>query len=104
MGVWTCFVCGGEVVPGQRFTFLSKGPVHLECLEREVKSRGLYTEDTKILFSALLTLLDNIVFFRELKAQSKSDEVRNALHELQKSSETGAAKITRAIEKRINLD
>jgi len=89
------------VVPGQRFTFLSRGPVHLECLEREARSRGLYEGDVERLFSALLILLDGIVLFRELKEGSEAEDVRGILHELQKSFEAGAAKITRVIEKKV---
>ncbi|WP_082398142.1 DUF2175 family protein [Aeropyrum camini] len=30
---WTCGICGGTIIEGQRFTFIpGKGAVHFECL------------------------------------------------------------------------
>ncbi len=100
---WVCFVCGREVRVGQRFTFVSKGPVHLDCLEGLAREGGVYSGDVERLFRALKTLLDNIVLFRELREAARGEAVKSLLHELQKSSEAGAAKVTKLIESNIEL-
>ena len=94
---WICFVCGKPVIPGQRFTFMSKGPIHLECLTRLTEKRD--GRDVKNLLEGLSILLDNIVRFRELRNMSDDEETKGLFYDAQKAAELHAAKLTKKIER-----
>lgn len=91
---WKCAACGEEILEGQVFTFYKKGPVHWECLEKEV-APGLYKDVDK----AALLRLDHylhqgIVIVKELEYLAQSEEVRSKIAEVRKQLEVMAAKLT----------
>lgn len=100
---WLCFSCEGDITLGQKFTFLSKGPVHLECLYKEIVSRGVFKGDVELLFNALSIILDEIIRFREFKESSESKDIQEIFYELQKAAEVNAAKLTRKLESLVDL-
>ncbi|GEM_PF-248826 len=98
---WTCGVCGGEVIEGQRFTFLgSLGAVHVECLTaRLAGSLRIDERDLLALLDANEALLYAIVRLKEADKIAGSEEVKVALSEVRASIEKSAGKISSLLQK-----
>ncbi len=93
---WTCYICGDDVVEGQRFTVTSKGFVHLECLYRRIAEKGL-SNDIVAYMDALEVLNYAITRFKEAELIAASAEVRAALQETRRVLEAEAAKVTKRL-------
>ena len=93
---WKCYICGDEVVEGQRFTVTSKGFVHLECLYRRIAEKGL-DNDTVAYMDALEVLNYAITRFKEAELVATGSEARAALQETRRILEAEAAKITKRL-------
>ena len=99
---WDCFVCGDKVIEGQKFTFVSKGPVHLHCLEKTLTEK--YKGDSKLLvIQQLIRALDasssGIVAYKQLKLVAANDELKKFFEKLQVEEEKLSTLITKEIEK-----
>ena len=68
---WKCYLCGTDIVEGQRFTFTSRGPIHWECFRVEVAKafNNRIPEDVEF----LLELID---YFNEGMVKIKEGEYR----------------------------
>ncbi len=92
---WTCGLCGGNVIEGQRFTFIGGiGAVHVECLNRYVLSKA--PEDYRDLVALLdvnEVLLYTITRFKEAEAVASSEKVRNAIADTRREVEKLAGRI-----------
>lgn len=93
---WRCYICGDEVVEGQRFTVTSKGFVHLECLYSKIAEKGL-SNDAVAYMDALEVLNYAITRFKEAELVASSAEVKAALQETRRLLEAEAAKVTKRL-------
>lgn len=93
---WRCYICGDEVVEGQRFTVTSKGFVHLECLYSKIAEKGL-SNDVVAYMDALEVLNYAITRFKEAELVASSAEVKAALQETRRLLEAEAAKVTKRL-------
>jgi Uncharacterized protein conserved in archaea len=95
---WKCAVCGEEIIEGQVFTFYSKGPVHWECLERELADRIYKDVDTAALLRLDHYLHEGIVLAKQLEHLA-TGEARKRIEEVRKQLEALAARLTNEITK-----
>ncbi|MDM7276032.1 MAG: DUF2175 family protein [Thermoprotei archaeon] len=96
-GKWKCALCGGEIVEGQRFTFLSGlGAVHNECLIVSVLSKDL-TRDMVALLDVNEVLLYAIIRFKEAEKAAETGEVKSVIAEIRRDIEKLAGRISNAI-------
>ncbi len=94
---WRCAVCGEEVVEGQVFTFYAKGPVHWECLEKELAGRLYKDVDAAALLRLDHYLHEGIVLAKQLEYLAQGEKARERIREIRKQLETLAAKLTNEI-------
>lgn len=88
---WTCFLCGGEVVEGQRFTFIpGKGAVHVECLNESLSDKG---NEAVALADANEVLLYAIVRLKEAARIAGAGEVASAIEEVRREVEKLAGRL-----------
>jgi hypothetical protein len=93
---WRCYICGDEVVEGQRFTVTSKGFVHLECLYEKIAEKGL-SRDVIAYMDALEVLNYAITRLKEAEVLSSTPEARAALEATRRSLEAEAARLTKKL-------
>ncbi len=98
---WKCAVCGEEIIEGQLFTFYSKGPVHWECLEKEMAARVYKDVDLAALIRLDHYLHEGIVLAKQLEYMTQSEEVRKRIEEIRRQLEVLAAKLTNEITAKI---
>ncbi len=98
---WKCAVCGEETIEGQLFTFYSKGPVHWECLEKEMAARVYKDVDLAALIRLDHYLHEGIVLAKQLEYMTQSEEVRKRIEEIRRQLEVLAAKLTNEITAKI---
>jgi len=94
---WKCAVCSEEIIEGQLFTFYSKGPVHWECLEKEMAARVYKDTDLAALVRLDHYLHEGIVLAKQLEYMTQSEEVRKRIEEIRRQLEVLAAKLTNEI-------
>jgi len=94
---WKCVACGEEIIEGQLFTFYNKGPVHWECLEREMAARVYKDVDLAALVRLDHYLHEGIVLAKQLEYMTQSEEVRKRIEEIRRQLEVLAAKLTNEI-------
>lgn len=92
---WVCIFCQGEVVEGQRFTFLpGRGAVHVECLEsRIISKRG--DPDTVAILEANEALLYALVRLKQ--AERIARDARSEVEALRREVEGLAGKLARRL-------
>ena len=96
---WQCAICGGEVVEGQRFTFLpGKGAVHVECLNAYVLERAKDKARAAALLDANEVLLYAITRLKEAE-RLLDGEAREAVEEARKAVEKSAGRLAGLIAK-----
>ncbi len=100
---WQCYICGDEVVEGQRFTVTGKGFVHLECLYRSVAEKKL-TRDIVAYMDALEVLNYAITRIKEAEMLSETPEAKASLQEARRKLEAEAARITKQLVEAAGLD
>ena len=92
---WTCGLCGGTVIEGQRFTFIGGiGAVHVECFNKRALStapEGL--RDLVALLDVNEVLLYAITRFKEAERVAHSEEVRGAIADTRREVERLAGRI-----------
>jgi Uncharacterized protein conserved in archaea len=98
---WKCAVCGEEIIEGQLFTFYSKGPVHWECLEREMVAKVYKDVDLAALLRLDHYLHEGIVLAKQLEYMTQSEEVKKRIEEIRRQLEVLAAKLTNEITAKI---
>jgi hypothetical protein len=98
---WKCAACGEEIIEGQLFTFYSKGPVHWECLEREMATRVYKDVDLAALLRLDHYLHEGIVLAKQLEYLAQSGEVRKRIEEIRRQLEVLAAKLTNEVTAKI---
>lgn len=98
---WVCGICGGEVIEGQRFTFVaSLGAVHVECLsERSTSKMDDNYRDSIALLNANEVLLYAIVRLKEAGRIAKSEDIKSLIAEVRSSIEKAAGRLSTAIQK-----
>jgi len=90
---WQCALCGGDVVEGQRFTFLpGKGAVHVECLNAYVLKAASDKMKAAALLDANEALLYAIIRLKEAEKLLEG-EAREAVEEARKAVEKSAGKL-----------
>jgi len=64
---WKCYLCGTDIVEGQRFTFTSRGPIHWECFRVEVAKafNNRIPEDVEFLLELIDYFNEGIVKIKE---------------------------------------
>jgi hypothetical protein len=88
---WTCALCGGEVVEGQRFTFLpGRGAVHVECLAERLAGAG---REAAALHAANEALLYAIVRLKEAARMAGEGRAREAIEEARREVERAAGRL-----------
>ncbi|MCE4603363.1 MAG: DUF2175 domain-containing protein [Aeropyrum sp.] len=99
---WSCYICGGEVIEGQRFTFLpEKGAVHVECLNKEFMKVDPSPEIIALL-DANEALLYTIVRLKEAGRIAESEEAKSLLDNARREVERLAGILAREIAKHSN--
>ena len=96
---WKCAVCGEEIIEGQLFTFYSKGPVHWECLERELAAKLYKDVDAAALLRLDRFLHEGIVLAKQLEYLAQNEETKKMIEEVRKQLEVLAAKLTKEVTK-----
>ena len=98
---WQCAICGGEVVEGQRFTFIpGKGAVHVECLNTYALGKAKDKVKTAALLDANEVLLYAITRLKEA-AKLLEGEAKEAVDEARKAVEKSAGKLANILAKEI---
>lgn len=102
---WTCGLCNGDVVEGQRFTFIAGiGAVHVECLNKQALSRVKGDpSDIVALLDVNEVLLYAIVRFKEAEAIALSDEVKSVITDTRREIEKLAGRIAVVIGRKIEF-
>jgi len=92
---WTCGLCGGDVIEGQRFTFIGGvGAVHVECLYRHsVSSFPEGYRDLMALLDVNEVLLYAITRFKEAEGTASSSEVKSFIAEARRDIERLAGRV-----------
>jgi hypothetical protein len=98
---WKCAACGEEIIEGQLFTFYSKGPVHWECLEKEMAATVYKDVDLAALLRLDHYLHEGIVLAKQLEYLAQSGEVRKRIEEIRRQLEVLAAKLTNEVTAKI---
>ena len=98
---WKCAACGEEIIEGQLFTFFSKGPIHWECLEREMVAKVYKDVDLAALLRLDHYLHEGIVLAKQLEYMTQSEEVKKRIEEIRRQLEVLAAKLTNEITAKI---
>jgi hypothetical protein len=98
---WKCTACGEEVIEGQLFTFYSKGPIHWECLEKEMATTVYKDVDLAALLRMDHYLHEGIVLAKQLEYLAQSGEVRKRIEEIRRQLEVLAAKLTNEVTAKI---
>ena len=98
---WKCAACGEEIIEGQLFTFYSKGPVHWECLEKEMANTVYKDVDLAALLRLDHYLHEGIVLAKQLEYLAQSGEVRKRIEEIRRQLEVLAAKLTNEVTAKI---
>lgn len=98
---WKCAACGEEIIEGQLFTFYSKGPVHWECLEKEMATMVYKDVDLAALLRLDHYLHEGIVLAKQLEYLAQSGEVRKRIEEIRRQLEVLAAKLTNEVTAKI---
>ena len=98
---WTCGICGGEVIEGQRFTFIgSLGAVHAECLSERIATKMSGDDrDSIALLSANEALLYTIIRLKEAGRIASSDDVKSLIADIRASIEKAAGRLSTALQK-----
>ena len=93
--VWTCGLCGGSVIEGQRFTFIGGiGAVHVECFNKRALSTASESlRDLVALLDVNEVLLYAITRFKGAERVASSEEVRGAIADARREVERLAGKI-----------
>ncbi|MEZ0319285.1 MAG: DUF2175 family protein [Pyrobaculum sp.] len=94
---WKCVICGEDIIEGQVFTFYAKGPVHWECLEKELAPKIYKDVNAAALLRLDHYLHEGIVLAKELEYLATSDEVKIRITEIRKQLEALAARLTNEI-------
>ncbi len=102
---WTCGLCGGVIVEGQRFTFIGGvGAAHVECLNRRALSGASESyRDLIALLDANEALLYAITRFKEAEAVASSEEVRGVIAGVRRDVEKLAGRIASLLSGRVSL-
>ncbi len=96
---WTCALCGGEVVEGQRFTFLpGMGAVHVECLNERLLRKG---GEAAALAAANEVLLYAIIRLKEAERAAEEGEVRSKIAEVRREVEKAAGSLAQLLSKHV---
>ncbi|AFA38107.1 Uncharacterized protein conserved in archaea [Pyrobaculum oguniense TE7] len=91
---WKCAVCGEDIIEGQVFTFYAKGPVHWECLEKELSGKVYKDADSAALLRLDHFLHEGIVLAKELEYLAQGEAAKERIREVRKQLEVLAAKLT----------
>ncbi len=95
---WVCALCGGDVVEGQRFTFLpGRGAVHVECLNEKLYRAG---GDSAALAAANEALLYAIIRLKEAE-RAAGGGARSAIESARRGVERLAGELARVIADRL---
>ena len=100
---WSCFICGQDVIEGQKFTFLDGKAVHLHCLERHVieKLSGNLDKLQKAL--TLIRALDisatALVGYKTIKLAQREGTLAELMENLQMDEERISLILTGEIKK-----
>jgi len=94
---WKCVGCGDDIIEGQLFTFYSKGPVHWECLEKELAQRLYKDVDLAALLRLDHYIHEGIVLAKELEHLAQSEAAKSRIAEVRKQLEALAARLTNEI-------
>ena len=93
---WKCHFCGGNVVEGQRFTFIpGRGAVHQECLADALSRRR--GGDGIALILSNEVLLYSIIRLKEAERVAESGEVKDKINGIRRSVEKLAAELSHLI-------
>lgn len=94
-------MCGGDVIEGQRFTFIpGKGAVHVECLNERLFRKG---SEAVALADANEVLLYAIVRLKEAEKAAGEGEVRESIARVRREVEKAAGTIAQILSKFLDL-
>jgi len=100
---WSCFVCGEDVIEGQKFTFLDNRAVHLHCLEKYTVDK-LSNEPEKLhraltLIRALDISATALVGYKTIKLAQGEGTLAELMEKLQMDEERISLILTGEIKK-----
>jgi len=100
---WSCFVCGEDVIEGQKFTFLRDKAVHLHCLESHLVDKLSGDADklhkALVLIRALDISATALVGYKTIKLALKEGALAELMEKLQRDEERISSILTGEIEK-----
>lgn len=88
---------------GQVFTFVRKGPVHWECLERELAGQAYRDADLAALLQFDRVVHEAIVAAKFAEYVAQGEEARRQIAEARRQLEALAAKLTAYIAGKVNV-
>ena len=100
---WKCYICGEDVIEGQKFTFTKDGAVHIHCLEKHLTKKHKQDPEKLLKIERLIRALDlsssGIVGYKQLKLAEDDEKQRKFYEKLQIEEEKISTLITKEIEK-----
>jgi hypothetical protein len=95
---WKCYLCGTDIVEGQRFTFTSRGPIHWECFRVEVAKafNNRIPEDVEFLLELIDYFNEGIVKIKEGEYRVNGD-LQGLLVERRRILEAEVAKLMKEV-------
>ena len=96
---WRCVICGEDILEGQRFTQLSEGYAHIECIrEKAAEKHGSPPRDMEALLDALESALYGIVRAKEAARYASDEDVRRIIEKYRQMLEEEALIMSVALE------
>ena len=97
---WKCFICGGEVVEGQRFLWLpGRGYAHIECFVNSLREKlgERLPGDLLALLEVEEALAYTITRLKQARWLTGSEELRREIDEERKRVEGLAARASKKL-------